>query len=446
MTRIRTKRRLSRQQQLVANLSLPVALEEAGPPRTSLHIISVLTFFVAASFVWAGATEVGEVATTSGQIVPATPLQSVQHLEGGIVDEILVGEGSVVTVGQPLLRLRELSASGDLEQLRVRKASLVYQIERLSAYVEDRNPIFDTQYGFAALQSDQLSLLTTRREADANRRNVLLSQVDQKQSELKGLHNKQNGLRAQIETRREQLSVYEELFAKGLASRLVMLDARRAVEALQTQLVESDADAARAAEAVEEIRTRLLEIENTKNADALDELAKSAAELAEVRGALAKIEDRITRLVVRAPANGIVQSISVKTIGGVVAPGQELMNIVPTDGTLLAEVRVSPKDIGHVEVGQPAAVKVSAFDVARLGDIAGEISQLSPTTLLDEQGNLYYLARIALEQNYVGDGEDGNFILPGMVVTADVKTGSRSILQYLAGPAFRTFAAALRER
>ena len=435
-----------RRRQLLGNLSLPLALEEAGPPRVTLQLLSVLTLFVVAVLVWAGVTSVGQVAVTTGQVVPAAPLQSVQHLEGGIVDQILVEEGARVSSGQPLVRFRAASTSADLDQLRAREASLRFQVERLSAYVDDRDPNFDDIAGFNDLQQGQLDVLDTRREADANRRQVLLLQADQQREKREGVRNKQASLRSQAAILGEQLEVREQLLAKGLTSKLIVLDTRRALAALQADLDETDADLAQSEQAVREIETRLVELEANSDAEAFDELAKVGAELAEVREAISKQEDRFSRLLVRAPAAGIVQGLAVETVGGVVAPGQELMKIVPTDGNLLAEVRVSPQDIGHVRVGQSAAVKVSAFDVARLGDVAGEITQLSPSTFIDDQGNPYYRARILLGQNYVGAAADNNVIQPGMVVTADVQTGARSILQYLAGPAYRAFSTALRER
>ena len=391
-------------------------------------------------------TQVRQVAVTTGQVIPAAPLQPVQHLEGGIVEEVFIEEGTTVSAGQPLLRLQAASAGSDLEQLRAREAALGYRVESLSAYVEDRRPSFDRETGFPALRADQLDVLSTRREADASRREVLQSQADQKRLELEGLRNKQASLRTQLDILGEQLAVREQLLAKGLISRLVVLDTHRAVAALQADLVETDADVAQAGEAIREIETRLVEFDTTSTAEAVDEMTEAAAELAEVREAIAKLQDRFTRLVVHAPADGVVQGLTVEAAGGVVAPGQVLMSIVPTGGGLLAEVRVSPKDIGHVQVGQTAAVKVSAFDVARLGDIAGEITQLSPTTFLDEEGIPYYRAKIALDRDFVGREQEGNVVLPGMVVTADVQTGSRSILQYLAGPAYRALSSALRER
>ncbi len=444
--KLRANRTLRRRHELIDNLSLPLALEEAGPPRATVQLLSVLTLFLLAALIWAGVTQVGQVAVTTGQVVPAAPLQSVQHLEGGIVEAILVEEGHTVRAGQPLVRLRAASAGADLEQLRAREAALEFEVERLSAYVEDRNPTFDGAADFAALRDDQLDILATQREADESRRQVLLLQAEQKRSERDGLQRKQASLRSQVAILEEQLEVRETLHEKGLTSKLVVLDTRRAVAALQADLVETDADLAQASQAVRELESRLVELEATSTADAVDEMATAAAELAEVREAIAKLEDRFSRLMVRAPADGVVQGLAVETVGGVIAPGQELMQVVPIGGNLLAEVRVNPKDIGHVRVGQPAAVKVSAFDVARLGDVDGEITRLSPSTFLDDDGSPYYRAMISLDRNYVGAEQDNNVILPGMVVTADVQTGARSILQYLAGPAYRALSSALRER
>ena len=315
MIKLFTGRGNDHQRQLLENLSLPLALEEAGPPRATLQLVTVLTLLVVAALVWAGVTQVRQVAVTTGQVIPAAPLQPVQHLEGGIVEEVFIEEGTTVSAGQPLLRLQAASAGSDLEQLRAREAALGYRVESLSAYVEDRRPSFDRETGFPALRADQLDVLSTRREADASRREVLQSQADQKRLELEGLRNRQASLRTQLDILGEQLAVREQLLAKGLISRLVVLDTHRAVAALQADLVETDADVAQAGEAIREIETRLVEFDTTSTAEAVDEMTEAAAELAEVREAIAKLQDRFTRLVVHAPADGVVQGLTVEAAG-----------------------------------------------------------------------------------------------------------------------------------
>ncbi len=428
------------------NLSLPLVLEEAGPPHATLQLVIVMTALVFGLVVWGAVTQVGQVAVASGQAVPGRPVQAVQHLEGGIVAEILVEEGSLVMAGQTLLRLESASAAADREELRAREATLSFQVERLSAYVEDRDPDFIDDLNFENLRADQQELLAKQRAADVSRRAVLLAQFDLRRIEEAGLSERRGSFEAEVSILREQLEIREKLHEKGLTSRLVVLEARRAVVSAEEEVQEIRSAGAQAHEAVREAESRFVEFEATKEADALSEMAVAAAELAVVREAIAKLSDRLVRLVVTAPASGVVQGLAVETVGGVVAPGQPLMEIVPVGQDVVVEVRVNPKDIGHVEIGDPASVKVSAFDVARLGGVEGRISKLSPTTFVDEHGEPYFSAQIQLDRNYVGEDPGKNLILPGMVVTADVQTGSRSILQYLAGPIFRTLSRALHER
>ncbi|MHA1570374.1 MAG: HlyD family efflux transporter periplasmic adaptor subunit, partial [Alphaproteobacteria bacterium] len=177
----------------------------------------------------------------------------------------------------------------------------------------------------------------------------------------------------------------------------------------------------------------------------LEELGTVSAELAQIREAVSRHNDRVSRLDVIAPTAGIIQGIKVNTIGGVIAPGEVLMEILPVENTLVAEVRISPRDIGHVTIGQAATLKITAYDSARFGSISGSISQISPSTLVSNEGQPYYRATIALDSNAVGD-DPTNRILPGMIVSAEISTGSKTILQYLASPVFRALRGSFRER
>ncbi|MFQ5971149.1 MAG: HlyD family type I secretion periplasmic adaptor subunit, partial [Alphaproteobacteria bacterium] len=431
MTR-RQRKRTARRRQLVRFLSQSLVLEESGPPRLIVQTIAAISFLVIGLLIWAGVAEIGEVAVADGQIIPAGSVRLVQHLEGGIIAEIFVDEGDVVEAGQSLVRLEAAAALAELEQLRARHAALLLQAERLRAFVDGREPDF-SRFGVAhpELQADQEAILAMQREAAVNRRQVLETRVEQRRAELATLEEQRGFLGDQVAIIQEQVDVRRQLLEKGLASRLSFLDTERALSRAQGELAETIGNIARAIERLNEAESSLAELHANDRSDALAEMGEVTAEIAEVREALVRLEDRVLRLEIIAPARGVVQALATRTVGGVVAPGQILMEIVPFDDTLVAEVRLAPRDIGHVRVGHKTMVKVTAYDPARFGSIPGRIIHISPSTLLTETGEPYYKGIIELERNSLGGEPGTNLVLPGMIVNADISTGSRSLLQYL---------------
>ena len=173
---------------------------------------------------------------------------------------------------------------------------------------------------------------------------------------------------------------------------------------------------------------------------------KALAELAEVEQSLVRLQDRVNRLAVYAPVDGIIQGLAITRINAVVEPGQVIMQVVPVDDQMIVETRISPGEIGHISTGQTTLVKVDSFDYARFGGVPGRVRRISASTYLDEKRNPYYLAEIELERTWVGRNSRAMRIIPGMTVQADIKTGSKSILDYLLKPISRGFDTAFRER
>jgi len=170
------------------------------------------------------------------------------------------------------------------------------------------------------------------------------------------------------------------------------------------------------------------------------------AELAQVREAVAKRDDRANRLEIRAPVRGIVKELQAHTIGGVIAPGALVLEVVPMDKELIVEARVATTDVGHIEIGQPVTVKVLTYNYARYGGIPGRLRSASASTFVAEDETPYYKAVVELDRNYVGGNPDRNLVLPGMTMQANIKTGRKTLLQYLLKPAYSSINEAFRER
>ncbi len=443
-TRHTPGRMLARQVRFLAHSTY---LEEAGPPRAVAAMVWLIAVLVFGAVVWAAGTQIDESASTEGIVMPSGSVQLVQHLEGGIVQRVLVSEGEIVEAGQKLLRLDEASARSELEQRQTRLAALRLKAERLRAFAEDREPNFTTvAVDNSGLVSDQWAILRLQREARDSQLQVLDDQIADREVELENLQRHKVTLQKDLSLIREELEMRGELLKKGLMSRIVYLDVQRAANKARGDIRETEGDIVRAQRAIAEANSRRAELGARLRNEALTEMGAVTAEMAELNQALERSENRVDRLDVVSPVRGAVKNITIKTVGGVVAPGAVIMEIVPVDDELVVETRISTLDIGHVAVGQKALVKVATFDYARFGGLEGELTRVSASTFLDEEGQPYYKGVVHLAQNYVGKEPGRNLVLPGMTVQADINTGQRTLLQYLLAPVYRAVSESFRER
>ncbi|HEX9770785.1 MAG TPA: HlyD family type I secretion periplasmic adaptor subunit [Kiloniellales bacterium] len=432
--------------QLIKLLSQPLILEEFGPPRLLTQMTQVISLLIVGLIAWAAVAEIRETALAQGQVIPAGSVLKVQHLEGGIVADILVDDGDIVDRGQLLIRLESASAQAELEQLRAREAALALRAERLRAFVVGRVADFAAGSAHPELAADQQAILDMQTEARASQRKVLEARIDQKQAQAAALIGQRKSLERQVQILEEELEMRSELLKKGLMSRVVYLETERTLNRTRGELASIEGEAAKTTAAIREAEDSLEEMDLGLRNDALKEMGEVTGELAQVREQLAKLRDRVARLAIVAPARGVVQGLIAKTVGGVVPPGETVMEIVPLDEILVAEVRISPRDVGHLRVGQEADVKITTYDVARFGSVEGRLQQISATTFEDDEGDPYYRGIIALASDHVGKDPEANLIVPGMVVDVAIDTGSKSVMQYLLKPVYRGFNGAFSER
>ncbi len=435
-----------RPDRLIKFLSQPLLLEESGPPRVLSQLLIVITVLVGGLIGFSAFTNISETAVTQGQVMPAGSVNLVQHLEGGIVAEILVEDGQIVDQGQTLIRLKKAGPLAEFDQMRAREASLALRAERLRAFVLDRTPDFSSGQDYPDLLADQKAILELQIEARESQRRVIRSRVEQRQAQLDALAEQKQNLKEQTGILKEQLGMRRKLLKKGLVSRVVYLESQRSLSRTQGELASVVGRITEAQAALGEAQNSLLELDANLRNEALDEMGAVTGELAQVREAIAKLKDRVQRLEVSAPTRGVVKGLTTRTIGAVIAPGNPIMEIVPIDDVLVAEVRISPRDVGHLRSGQAAEVKVTTYDMARFGTVEGRLKRVSASTFEDEEGKPFYKGVIELSQAYVGNDPDYNPIRPGMVVNADIITGSKTLLQYLLKPVYRGLSSAFRER
>jgi multidrug efflux pump subunit AcrA (membrane-fusion protein) len=377
-------------------LAKAILLEEATPPSYMRTTIKLATYSLVIFLIWSFFANLDVVANAAGQVTPIQSVKILQHVDGGRISAINVVDGQRVVEGQVLMRFNATEPTVEFETLNVKFWGLFAKVESLRALLEKREPDYSrVPKQYSQLVADQRRTLTAAR-----------NQIDQIGAEIKILT--------------EVSSIRGGLAQEKLATRVQALDAERSVGQAQAEL----------------LRYRKAN---------MDDLAASSNEMAQTEEQLAKMRDRLERIEVLSPVDGIVQDLKFRTVGGVVPPATVLMNVVPTDGGMHAEVRVSPNDIGFVKVGQKARVKINAYDFMRYGSVEGTVVMISPFSTFDEKQQPYFKVIVSLPKSVVG-GDPSKTIQPGMTVQTDVITDKQSVLRYLTRPIYVAFHQGLRER
>jgi len=441
--------RTSRERQM-RYLAQSATLEEAGTPRLLRTAMFAVSGLVACAIIWASFTKVDEVAVGSGQVLPSSRVQVIQHLEGGIVREILVQDGARVKKGQILVRLDRAAAMAELDQEQAKETILRLQAERLEAFAGGKGwkplKLEGKLARHGHLVADQLAILAQQRRERMSQRVVIESQIRQREAELVVLSKTETSLVRQLAIVRESFQMRRRLLNQGVTSRADYLDIKRDLERTTGDLAAVRARTKKANAELREANQKLEELDQRLRKEALAERGKITAELAQVREKLKRLQDRVTRLEVRAPVDGYVKGLKFNTEGGVIQPGQPIMEVVPVDRNLIVESRITTRDIGHVQVGQRAKIKIDTYDFARYGAVRGTLTSISATTFQDDDGRPYYKGIIKLDRMYAGYNPKANPITPGMTVQAEVITGSKSVLAYLLKPIYTTLQSGFRER
>lgn len=428
-------------------LSQAAMLEESGGPRLMRAATWTMVGLIFALTGWSAVARIDEVAVAFGQVLPAGRIQQVQHLEGGIVSDILVDDGDHVTAGQPLIALEAAGTAPDYSQMRNRLTALQLQAERLRAFASGREPTFpEADRKLAWMVEDQRTLYEITERARQNQLAVLDEQLAQQEAQLEALNAQESTFLAQSPLIEEEAVMRRDLFDKGLASKVGLLSSERELAQVQGEIARIQPLKAEVMSSITETKSRRIELDTRLRQEALDELAEVSKEVVQVSEAIEKSRDRTDRLVIRSPVDGIIKGLMVSTIGGVVKAGDTILEVVPTGDELELEVQIATQDIGYVEPGLPVTVKLTAFDFARFGTVAGELIRVSATTFQDADGRPYYRGNIRLQADHVGADPAANRIIPGMTAVAEIKTGDRTIMDYMLKPVRRAFDEGLRER
>ena len=417
-------------------------------PRGGRIILWVIFIFVTAALIWAHYTSLDEVTVGEGKVIPSSQVQQIQNLEGGILKEINAQVGQVVDSGQVLMTIENTEALSSLREQQAEFVNLQARAIRLQAESYGLEPVFDDTIRQESSSVVQRELDLYRNRLDSLRTNQVSfqQQIEQKKQEIVELQAKLDNLKKSYAFSKEELTLTRPAFEQGAVSRVELLQLERQVNQLKGDLDATQLAIPRANSALKEAQSKLQESEATFRADAQEELTSVRAKLDQLTEASVSLEDKVSRTQVRSPVKGIVKQLQINTVGGVIKPGMNLMEIVPIEDSLLIEAKVRPENIGFIQPGFKAMVKLSAYDFAIFGGLPGVVENISADTILDEEGNSFYLVRVKTDKNHLGTEASPLPIIPGMQATVDIITGKKTLLDYLLKPILKAQQNALRER
>nr|WP_301291743.1 HlyD family type I secretion periplasmic adaptor subunit [Pseudomonas koreensis] len=424
------------------------ALIEDAPRVVRLTIWAIIGFFVFL-MLWAHFAVIDEVTKGDGKAIPSSKIQKIQNLEGGIVSELFVKEGQIVEAGAPLIRLDDTRFASNVGETEADRLSMLLRVERLSAEVDDRPLDFpeDVLKAVPGQAKSEESLYISRRQQLHDEIGGLQEQLIQRQQELREFSSKQAQYRQQLGLQRQEINMSEPLVAQGAVSPVEVLRLKRAEVETRGQLDATTLAIPRAESAIKEVQRKIDETRGKFRSEALTQLNEARTDLNKAQATGKALEDRVSRTLVTSPVRGIVNKLLVNTIGGVIQPGSDMVEIVPLDDTLLVEAKIRPQDIAFLHPGQEAIVKFTAYDYTIYGGLKAQLEQIGADTITDEdKKTTYYVIKVRTERSHLGTDEKPLLIIPGMVASVDIITGKKSVLSYLLKPIIRARAEALHER
>lgn len=412
-------------------------------------LLSIIALFFVVFVVWANFATLDQVTRGQGKVIPSRDIQIIQHQEGGIIQEFMAKEGDEVEAGQVLMRLSDVGASSDLGSNQTRYLGLKAKAQRLRAEAEGRDaPEFSEEVMKGAPDSVKEELDAFR----ANRKNldtqvqVLEQQQTQRTQEISELNTRIGDLRGVIGLAQEQRNMIAPLVQRGSAAKMELLQVERDLKEKQTELNSLTASVPRTQAAADEAKARLEELKSSARAQAQSDLAGVQIEMGTIKETLGALSDKQKRTEIRSPVAGIVKDRRFNTVGAVIQPGQDVMEIVPKDDQLLVEAAIRPSDIAFLHPGQKAVVKITAYDYSIYGGLKGELVDISADTIANDKGETFYRVRIRTPETHLIHRGEKLAIIPGMVASVDILTGKKTVMEYLMKPLIKTVDSAMRER
>jgi len=419
--------------------------------QTALHskiFLWIVILTVAVAIFWMDRTMLDEVVKGYGKIVPSGKVKSIQNLEGGIIKEIMVKEGDSVKKGQPVLKIEDVFYSSSHEKNRLKYDELFAKSIRLRAeafskpFVEPKK----MENGLTELIEKERNLYESNQQQLHKNLEVVRSQIKQHRGKLAELKESQKELKEAMQLVQKQIDINAPLIERKIVSEVDFLKLQQEKNNVQQELTKTRYAIKTMKSVIEETQNTLDGTSLAFQNEAKEEFNSIDAEMKRIKETQLALNDQVQRTLIHSPVTGVVKIMHVNTIGGVVQPGKEIMDILPTGDTLLVEVRIHPKDIAFIYPDQRAVVKLTAYDFQIYGGLNGKVIRISPDSITEQDGTTYYNVWIETDRNFLGTKESPLKLIPGMVVDSDIITGKKSILSYIIGPVLKTTENALKER
>lgn len=420
-----------------------------GAPFKSHLILWIFLSFAMTALVWANYATLDEVTRGIGKIIPSSHIQVVQNLEGGILAEMLVKEGSLVEKGQTLLRLDDIRFSSSFNETKLKHYELLVNTERLSAEVNNKpfQVSADLEKNYSSLVENARRLYQSRQNELQTNIDILQQQMRQKEQELVELNSKSEQLSRSYQLLKQELDMSEPLVKEGAMSEVELLRIKRSVNDLRGELSAAQLAIPRLKSFITEAKNKIEEQKIRFHTEALKELNETKAELDRTSESILALEDRVTRTRITSPVKGTVKQLKISTIGGVIQPGMDMVEIVPIEDQLLVEAQIRPADIAFLRPGQKAMVKFTAYEFSIYGGLEAELEHISADTIINEEDKKsYYLIRLRTHKNHLEKNGEKFSIIPGMTTDVDILTGKKTVLDYILKPILKAKQRAMRER
>lgn len=416
---------------------------------SSLHRILWIMFFTTLFLItWASFSKVDELVKAEGKIIPSDKIETVSSFEGGIIEEILVKEGDTVKANQPLAKLHDISYTSEYDKNRLRYLELKAKKARLEAESDEKTLVMDEEIlaEKPMIMEYEKSLFETNRQKLIASQGMLKEKLEQRKNDLSDASGKYKLLKENYQLLSKEMKIKQALAQDGIISKVDFMQQVRKFNDLEVELKGVEGSLPTIKSTIKELERSLEEGQLIFKKEAQNELASVSAEVERLHEMLSSLKDKVVRSVVLAPTDGVIKTIAIKTRGATIPAGKTFIEIVPESNYFVSEVKVKPSEIGFLYVGQPATIKLKAYDFSIYGGLEGDISYISADTIMDEKGKEeWYVVYVKSNNNYVGQREKLK-VKVGMTVEADILTGKKSIMDYILKPILKTKNEALTER
>lgn len=394
---------------------------------------------------WAFFARVDEVVRGDGRVIPSKQVQVIQSLDGGIVSEILVSEGESVAVGAPLIRIDETRAVSSLRENQSQYLAYLAKQYRLRALADGTgyNPPDEVKKQVPETYDQEYALYNSSKEELTSGIEIARDQVVQREKELLEVQFRKEIAEKNYDSSKRELAANKPLLASGAVSEIDILKLERETNKAKGDIDQARAQIARIESAIGEAKRKISEVQQTFQNKVRNELNDITARLNSVSEVSVSLKDKVNQSTLKSPVNGKVSRLFFNTVGGVIQPGKEVLEVVPTDDALILETKIQIKDIAFISLLQPAVVKLTAYDYTIYGALDAVVENISPDSVVDEKGNAYYVVRVRTLKSSLGKGLP---IIPGMVAQVDIMTGKKTILSYLLKPVLKAKSYAFSER